>query len=244
MNDIGFGIFCFGDDHYYKGAKEKMDKIISNGFRCYILTENPNYFYGEYNNEYILPYNRSYKSYYDKMLLPPHILQFHDICILIDADTHITDYTFLNQLKTYEIQDGISYVDTLLNHSSKKQYINELDMSRTEWISYKNYAKSLLPTFDENELIWEYFLVINNKGFNQKKFYEYYEKLQIAKEFCDLTMNKKVNGAGEGISITISSKLSGTKCQRDMGLFNIVKDKMISISRQYTPKHLWPEWMN
>jgi hypothetical protein len=56
-------------------------------------------------------------------------------------------------------------------------------------------------------------------------------------------MNKEVNGAGEGISIQISSKLSNSEIQRDLRLYEMLKDKMVSVSRRYTPRELWPEWM-
>ena len=56
-------------------------------------------------------------------------------------------------------------------------------------------------------------------------------------------MNKKINGAGEGVSINIAAKLSETDIQRDMGLFDLINGKMISISRRHTPQHLWPNWM-
>ena len=56
-------------------------------------------------------------------------------------------------------------------------------------------------------------------------------------------MDKEINGAGEGISIQVSSKLSQTEIQRDVSLYEIVKDNMVSISRRYTPRELWPNWM-
>ena len=56
-------------------------------------------------------------------------------------------------------------------------------------------------------------------------------------------MGKEINGAGEGISIQVSSKLSQTEIQRDVSLYEIVKDNMVSISRRYTPRELWPNWM-
>jgi hypothetical protein len=56
-------------------------------------------------------------------------------------------------------------------------------------------------------------------------------------------MNKQINGAGEGISIQVSSKLSNTEIQRDLSLYEMIKDKMISVSRRHTPRELWPNWM-
>ena len=85
--------------------------------------------------------------------------------------------------------------------------------------------------------------MINKNGFNQKRFYNHYEKLQIVKEFCDIPMNKEVNGAGEGISIQISAKLSESEIQKDLTLYEMLNNKMISISRRYTPRELWPDWM-
>jgi hypothetical protein len=93
------------------------------------------------------------------------------------------------------------------------------------------------------ETMWEYFLVINKNGFNLDSFYYYYEKLQIAKEFSDAELKKEVNGAGEGISIQVSCKLSNIDIQRDTKLHDILKSKITSLSRVYTPRHLWPEWM-
>jgi len=52
-----------------------------------------------------------------------------------------------------------------------------------------------------------------------------------------------VNGAGEGVSVRISARLSATMIQRDLYLYDLLKDKMISVSKRYTPKHLWPDWM-
>jgi hypothetical protein len=85
--------------------------------------------------------------------------------------------------------------------------------------------------------------VINKDGFNQTSFYNHYEKLQLAKEFCDLPMNKEINGAGEGISVQIASKLSETSIERDFDLYNLLKDKMISVSRRHTRREFWPDWM-
>lgn len=253
MNNIGFGIMCFGDDYYYRGAMEKIKNIVKKGFNCCILTDDATKFCEIHDYHYkvhYLEYDREFKSYYDKILLVKHILKYHDICILLDADAHITDYSFLNDLKTYKFKEGITYPDVLLNHPEKKQFISEINMSSKEWKYYHDYAKSQLNNFGELELIWEYFMVFNQNGFNQKEFYLNYEKLQIAKEFGDLSFNKKVNGsgidvsaAGEGLSIAIASKLSEMPCERDVGLYNLIKDKLSSISKKYTRKEFWPEWM-
>ena len=246
MNNIGFGIFCFGEEYYFKGAIEKIKHILSEGYHCYVLTDTPEYFTTKYPSSqlHIIQYDRKFKSYSDKMILPKYILRNQNICILIDADTHITDYTFLTELKNYDFKFGISYVDTLLNHSARKQFVKDLvEPTFQEWKSYTDYAQRIYPNYGDLETMWEYFMVINKTGFNETNFYHHYEKLQIAKEYCDIGMNKEINGAGEGISIQISAKLSQTEIQRDTSLYDIVKDKMISVSRRHTPRELWPEWM-
>lgn len=246
MNNIGFGIFCFGEDFYYRGAVEKIEKITSSGYNCYVLTEAPTFFDKNHYSPLLhtIPYYRTFKSYSDKMLLPKTILKNHDISILIDADTHIMDYSFLDDLRHFNFKDGISYVDTLLNHNAKREFVKELiNYDQPEWKSYINYVKPLCPDFGDFITMWEYFLVINKNGFNSDEFYHHYEKLQIAKEFSDLTLNKEVSGAGEGISIQISGKLSNTNVDRDMELYQIIKNKMVSISRKYVRPELWPNWM-
>lgn len=245
MNNIGFGIFCFGKNYYYRGTFEKIDKILEKGYPVYILTEIPEIFEKKYtNNEiHLIRYTREIKSYHDKMILPKYILKNHDISILIDADTHITDYSFLNQLKDYSFKLGITYVDTLLNHSAKREFVKELVNNNQEWELYNESAEKMYPPYLDFETIWEYFLVINNEGFNSRDFYKVYEKLQLIKDYSDLELNKDVCGAGEGISIQISSQLSNTTIQKDLNLYEIIKDKMLSVSRRHTPQHLWPNWM-
>lgn len=237
MNNIGFGIMCFGDEYYYQGAIEKQKEIIAVGYDCYVLTDKPELF--NYNT---LPYDREYKSYYDKMLLPKHILKSHDICILLDADTRIIDYSFLESLKTHKFKEGISYPDVLYNHPERKRLVKELDMSSRGWRYFHDYAKSQLIDFGDLELMWEYFLVINPNGSDLKKFYQVYERLQVAKEFGELKSTEVV-GCGEGISIAIASKLSGTPCQRDNELYDIIKYNIVNVSRRFTPKEKWASWM-
>ena len=246
MNNIGFGIFCFGEEYYYKGTIEKIKKILNEGFHCYVLTENPDYINRYFSSMYlhVIEYNREFKSYADKMLLPKHILKQHQIAILIDADTHIKDYSFLRTLKTHSFKEGISYIDTLLNHKSKREFVKDLiSPEQIEWKTYCEYVNKIFPNYGELETMWEYFLIINKSGFNSKNFYSHLEKLQIVKEYSDIDFNKDVNCAGEGISINISSRLSNTPIQRDLDLYEILKDKMESVSRRYTPPHLWPDWM-
>jgi hypothetical protein len=239
MNNIGVGIFCFGDDFYFKGAIDKIAELKRIGLSIYILTDKPEEF-PDYVD--IVQHSREFKSYHDKLILPKFILSDHDICILIDADLHIKDYGIFNELKTYKFKKGISYVDVLTNHPSNKKYVKEFGLNQVEWSSYSLYAKSLYPDFDNLELIWEYFLIINKEGFNDD-FYCHYEKLQIAKEFSDLTLNKEVSGPGEGISISVSSKLTNINLERDLELYEKIKDNFISISRKFTHPDFWPEWM-
>ena len=245
MNNIGFGIFCFGAEHYYKGSVEKIKRILNSGFHCYILTENPSYFDENISSMYlhVIKYDRSFKSYSDKMILFKYILNQHDIGILIDADANIIDYSFLNQLKKYEFKYGISYIETLLAHNAKKEFVKDLiNIQHQEWSSFDLYAKKVYPSYSELQTIWEYFLVINKTGFNEKRFFEHYEKLQLAKEFSDLGMGKKVNGAGEGILMAIASKLSETDLNYDLELKELLKDQIKPITH-HTPKHLLPDFM-
>lgn len=246
MNNIGFGIFCFGEEFYYKGAADKIKRILNEGYHCYVLTENPDYFNTRFSSMYIhtIQYDRSFKSYADKMILPKYILKQHQIAILLDADMDIKDSNVFKELKTYEFKDGITFIDTLINHKARRGFVKELiDPGNAEWTSYINYIKTIYPDYGELETMWEYFLVINKTGFNSEKFYKLYEKLQLAKEFSDLPLNKTVNGAGEGISIQISAKLSDSTIQKDIVLYEFLKEKIKSLSKIHTPLHQQPEWM-
>lgn len=246
MNNIGFGIFCFGEEYYYKGTAEKINNILNHGYHCYILTENTEFFTKKYSSSYVhvYEYNRSFKSYADKMILPKYILKDRDICILLDADIHIKDYSFLETLKTYNFKDGVSFIDTLLNHNAKREFVKDLiNKDSNEWKPYVDYVSTIYPKYGDFITMWEYFLVINKKGFIFNDFYFYYEKLQLAKEYSDLSLRKEVNGAGEGISIQVSCKLSNINIERDMDLYDLLKHKMISISRRFVRPELWPEWM-
>lgn len=246
MNNIGFGFFCFGDEHYYKGTVEKINNILNAGYHCYILTEDVEYFNRLYVNTFVhvILHNRTFKSYHDKIIITKHILKEHDICILIDSDADIKDYTFLKKFKDYEFKFGISYIDTLINHSAKRGIIKDLiDVNNQEWQQYVKYIEKIYPNYGDLPTIWEYFLVFNKIGMRQRNFYLCYEKLQLTKEFSDLFMNKKINGAGEGISIQISAILSETDIQKDDELYTFLKDKIKSISKTHTPRNEWPEWM-
>jgi hypothetical protein len=177
------------------------------------------------------------------MILPKHVLKNHDFCCLIDADLHIKDFTFIDILKTYEFKYGITYIHTLKSHRANREFVKDLMGEGPEWNSYKVYAEKLYPSYKEFETIWENFLIINKIGFKQKQFYDYYEKLQISKEFSDLYTNKKVSGAGEGISLAISAKLSDSDIQRDNDLYEIIKDKILDVSRNFTRPEFWPDFM-
>jgi hypothetical protein len=243
MNNIGFGIFCFGEDRYYRGTKEKIKQLSSVELSVYVLTDKPEEFI-EYPQVHVIQYNRHLKSYSDKMILPKYILKNHDICILLDADTHVTDYSFLESLKTYSFNKGVSYIDTLLNHKAKKEFVKDLiDVTNIEWRYYVAYAEKTYPNYGEFETMWEYFLVINKDGFDINSFYYYYERLQVVKEYSDLYLKKEISGAGEGISIQISCKSANIEIQRDLELYSLLEGKMISISRVHTPRYLWPNWM-
>ena len=151
--------------------------------------------------------------------------KYYDISIIIDADLEITDWSFLDDLKTYEFKYGISYLENLKGHQNGKERVKDLVSDHGEWGSYKIYVNKVYPPYGELETIWEYLLIFNKIGFNSK-FFEHYEKLQLCKDFSDLNFNKTVNGAGEGVSISIASKLSGTDIQKDNELFNLIKDKI------------------
>ena len=245
MNNIGFGIFCFGEDFYFKGTVEKINNILNAGHCCYVLTDKPEYFESKYTPTFtkIIPYYRSVKSYYDKMILPKYILQKHDFCILIDADTNVTDWSFLDDLKTYNFKYGISYVSTLLDHSIRKEYVKDIGMGHIEWSSYKLYIEKIFPEYGELKTVWEYFLVINKNGFNSERFYKVYEKLQVAKEHSDLLMNKPIVGAGEGISLMVGAKMSGSDIQKDDELVELIKDKVRGVSMRHTPHKDLPSFM-
>ena len=238
---IGVGILCFGDEFYFNGTLNKLSNLSNYDIDCYVITDKPNYF--GMSNVNVIPYKREIKSYSDKLQLPKYILEKNDICIIIDADADIKDFTIFDRLKKYNFKPGISYINTLLNHPTKKKLIGDINMKENEWREYCSYSKSILPTFESYETIWEYFLVINKVGFNSNKFYYEYEKLQLVKEYCDLPYHKPVVGAGEGISILISSILSETPIQRDDELFEMLENNVISISKRHTKPQFWPSWM-
>jgi hypothetical protein len=222
-----FGILCFGDKSYFKSTITKIDKILNRGFKVYILTDNVEYFDSQYSETFVkvIPYTRTFKSYHDKLILVKHMTKYHDISIIIDADLEISDWSFLDDLKTYNFKYGISYLENLKGHQNGKERVKDLVSDHGEWGSYKMYVNKVYPSYGELETIWEYLLIFNKIGLNSK-FFEYYEKLQLCKDFSDLNFNKTVNGAGEGVSISIAAKLSNSDIQKDDELYNLISNKL------------------
>ena len=225
---IGIGILCFGDGEYFESTSYKIDKILNEGFIPYILTDKPEYFEKRYssNSVNVIPYLRMVKSYHDKLILVKYMMKYHDISIILDADIEIQDWSFLRDLKTYQFKYGITYLETLKRQYERKEWVKNVVLDHGEWNSYKRYIEKIYPSYGEHETIWEYLLIFNKIGFNYNRFFEHYEKLQLCKDFSDLEMGKTVSGAGEGISIMVSSKLSGTDIQKDKQLFDLIKNKI------------------
>ena len=222
-----FGILCFGDKSYFKSTITKIDKILNRGFKVYILTDDVEYFDSQYSETFVKvnQYTRTFKSYHDKLILVKHMTKYHDISIIIDADLEISDWSFLDDLKTYNFKYGISYLENLKGHQNGKERVKDLVSDHGEWGSYKMYVNKVYPSYGELETIWEYLLIFNKIGLNSK-FFEYYEKLQLCKDFSDLNFNKTVNGAGEGVSISIAAKLSNSDIQKDDELYNLISNKL------------------
>lgn len=244
MNNIGIGFFCFGEDFYFNGVNEKIINILKTiNVKIYVFTDNVHYFDDKQylTNINIISYNRQIKSYHDKLQPVKTILKENNICILMDADLRIIDYSFLYALIVYNFKEGISYLQTLENHPSKKKKVSELMsklLDKKEWKRYKLFVNKLLPKFSKLPTIWEYFLVINKNGFNEEMFFNYYEKLQIMKECDDINIGKNICGSAEGVSIAISAELSGTNIEIDHTLYEITKNKIESISRHCISQHL------
>ena len=230
MNNIGIGIMCFGENYYFSHIKSKLNQFKDRKITCFILTDKPNNFFGftGYSKITVIPYNRRLKSYHDKIILVKEILKNHNICILIDADTIINDYSIITDLENYNFKNGITYIDNLLSNRFKKEFIGEINLIAPDWIEYKKYVDNLLPTFVELETINEYFIVINKQGFKDDFFLQY-EKLQVLRESCDVKRIKEVYAGGEGISIHIAAKLSEVDIQKDNELFNMLKDNVINV---------------
>ena len=148
MNNIGIGIMCFGDVSYFNSTKEKVTNLKDIGIDCYILTDEPEQFTTK-----TIHYSRHLKSYHDKIILVKEILKNHDICILIDADTIINDYSIINDLKNYKFKNGITYIDNLLSNKVNKEFIGEINLTAPDWDEYTKYVDKLLPTFTELEAL-------------------------------------------------------------------------------------------
>jgi len=244
MENIGFGIMCFGKDFYFKGTQEKLKNILEMGYRCYVLTDNPEYFFTKFWGKKIeiIPYERNFKSYYDKVSLVKRIHKSHEIAILMDADLHIINYDVLDKLRKYDFNSGVSYIETLQNHPSKFSVIGDIPMIGGEWLEYNKYLTYHHPNFKSYSTIWEYFMVFNKNGFKSDDFFNYYEKLQIIKEFCDINYNKEISGAGEGVSITMSCVENSINVGLDKRLSLLLKNYVKPITR-HTPTAEIPNYL-
>ena len=244
MDHIGFGIMCFGEEKYFRGTIEKIKNLTNLGYHCYILTDDPNrlftLFWGM--KVEIITYNRSYRSYYDKVSLVKTIHAEHDIAILLDADLHIIDYSLFEKISKYDFKEGVSYVDTLLNHTAKFKNVGDIPMEAEEWLEYKKYVNTIYPKVNELETLWEYFIVFNKIGFNSKNFFSTYEKLQVVKEFCDVKLNKDVSGAGEGVSVSVSCLVNDIPLSFDKRLSILTKNTLKPITR-HTPTNEIPNYL-
>lgn len=231
MNEIVIGIMCFGDEYYFNNTKFKIEELLRRNVICYVLTDKPEEFIDFDIN--VVKYNRSIKSYHDKITLVKEVLKKHNICVLIDADIFIFNYSLLDVLQNYTFEKGITYIDTLKSHTCNKEYIRDIQMNpeNVDWYNYRKYVEKIYPSFDNLETIYEYFLIFNKEGLNNG-FYKIYEQLQIVKESCDIISREKdINGAGEGVSIHISAKVTDTQIQRDEKLFKLLEGKILNRNR-------------
>lgn len=243
INNIGFGFLCFGDEYYFKGTKEKIITLIELGFMCYVMTDKPDYF--KNFNIFLIKYDRQNKSYSDKInIIKNMFFERHNIGVIIDSDSDIIGYEWVNFIKDYNFKSGITYIDTLNNHVIKKKYISDLNLKSNEWKEYYDLSSTLHSGFENNDLIWEYVIIFNKVEFNMGNFFETYNILQKMREKIDISMNKKVLGAGEGISLTISCLKNNIPLQFDENLSKILKKEIKPISKYYTPKSKLPKWMN
>ena len=238
MNNIGIGIMCFGDEYYFKHTQDKISNLEKWGFDCHVLTDCPEKLVTNkelgYPNIKIIKHNRHLGSYHDKIILVKKILECNDICILIDADVLVNDYSIFEDLMQYNFENGISYVESLLGHRIKKEYVKHIQMNPNDidWVEYKTYLQKIYPQYGDLETIYEYFLVFNKDGLKDD-FYLNYEKLQVIKESCDIISGrKKVIGSGEGISIHVSAKISNSQIQRDNDLYELIKNKIENLNRK------------
>jgi hypothetical protein len=232
MNNIGIGIMCFGEDYYFSHIKSKLNQFKDRKITCFILTDKPDEFVG-YPNVHTILYTRKLKSYHDKILLVNKILDSKDICVLIDADILIKDYSIIETLENYQFKKGITYIDTLKNHRCKYEFIRDIQMNpeNIDWYNYRKYVEKMYPDYNHLETIYEYLIVFNKDGFNDN-FYSTYEKLQVLKEACELMSKERiVHGGAEGVSIHISAKVTNIQIQKDEELFELIKDKVQNINR-------------
>lgn len=223
-NTITIGLFCFGNETYFEQTKSKIETIKKYGIDCYVLTDNPTYF--EPLGVNVIPYIRKYRSYHDKLLLVKRLVRHYDITIIMDVDTTIKNEDIFEYIKTYKYKYGITYIETLENHKNGSKTIGDMNMSESEWDLYRIHLDKTIKSYKKLDTIWEYFMVFNKVGFNYEKFFNYYEELQLVKEYCDLSSKKDVNAAGEGVSIMVSSKLSDTDIQRDKTLYKLISSSI------------------
>ena len=223
---------CFGEEYYFNHVKSKLNQFRDRKITCLILTDKPNEFVG-YSNVYTILYTRNLKSYHDKMLLVKKILDWNDICVLMDADLLIKDYSIIEILQNYQFKKGITYIDTLKSHRCKYEFISDIQMNpeNIDWYNYRKYVEKICPNYNDLETIYEYFMIFNKDGFNDD-FYSTYEKLQVLKEACELMSKERIiHGGAEGVSIQISAKITNTQIQRDEELFLLIKDKAQNINK-------------
>lgn len=223
---------CFGEEYYFSHIKSKLNQFRDKKITCFILTDKPNEFVG-YSNIYTILYTRKLKSYHDKMLLVKKILDWNDLCILMDADLLIKDFSIIDILLKYQFKRGITYIDTLKNHRCKHEFVGEIQMNpeNIDWYNYRKYIEKIYPEYNDLETIYEYFTVFNKDGFNDD-FFKTYETLQVLKEACEIMSKERiVHGGAEGVSIHVSAKFTNTQIQRDEELFELIKDKVQNINR-------------
>ena len=223
---------CFGEEYYFNHIKSKLNQFKDKKITCFILTDKPNEFVG-YSNIYTIFYTRKLKSYHDKMLLVKKILDWNELCVLIDADLLIKNYSVIDTLLTYQFKKGITYIDTLKNHRCKFEFISEIQMNpeNIDWYNYRKYVEKIYPEYNSLETIYEYLMVFNKDGLNDD-FFKTYETLQVLKEACEIMSKERiVHGGAEGVSIHISAKITNTQIQRDEELFELVKDKVQNINK-------------
>lgn len=228
MNKIIIGIMCFGDERYFYQTEHKITNLKDKGISCYVLTDNPLFF--NQLKVTTIYYGRNLKSYHDKIILVKNILNDSDICVLIDADTIVTDYSMFDDLLNYNFEKGISYIDTLKSHRCGYEFISNIQMNpeNIDWYNYRKYVEKIYPQYNDLETIYEYLIVFNKDGLNEE-FFKIYEQLQALKEACELlSKEREVHGAGEGVTIHISAKATNSQIQRDKNLYNILNNKIIN----------------